>query len=131
MATISTLSEIGYIKPSVIKSLLFRFLLLSTIQQTILVAILSCIITFIFHSKYKTENKVIYKLFNIACSFVIIVIIDTLEILNFTALLNGSVILGEMLLIVFTPFISQLFYDWLKELFRMIKGGWKQWIKRR
>ena len=94
----------------------------SAVEKLILISLLASLITFVFHKYYKTENKVIYKLFNSASALVLIIFFDIIIIVgNVVYRMDFVAILGEILQVVFIPFLSQSWYDWITTFIAQIK----------
>lgn len=94
----------------------------SAVEKLILISLLASLITFVFHKYYKTENKVIYKLFNSLSALVLIIFFDIIIIIGKVVYrMNFIAILGEILQVVFIPFLSQSWYDWITTFIAQIK----------
>lgn len=119
---ISTISETTQSQINIINTMAIQYNLFSNVEKLILIALLSSLFTFIFHKYYKTNDKVIYKVFNWVCSLVLIIIFDILTIVGSVIYrLDFISIIGEILQVIFIPFLSQCWYDWWKGLLQMIK----------
>ena len=119
---IATISEITN-NTNLIRQFAINYGLFTSVEKLILIALLSSLTTFVFHKNYKTENKVIYKIFNLTCSLIFIILFDVITIIGSTVYrLDLMAIIGELLQVIFIPFLSQCWYDWWKEFYNMIKS---------